>query len=330
MKSGCNLMRKGMKLLAAIVAASVVSTMSISAFGLSYETSTNYDGEKVTVTTNVTLAENEKDDEVAYLVYEGSTADSTSIKYIDQENANQRESMQFTWTTTDADINAVAYVGTTDTASTSATTPEGKTNVVKVAGYDVTYTVNGNGIVMLAEEIEDGEELGDVTENASLTGVASAVFYVFPEVGYAYKDVSGVDTETSFDGGKAVEIVFTGNANITFNFEAASGEVALATYAEISESVDVTNGVVSKFATVSGAVKEVGILVAPDATAAEKLLNVTSVADAKTKDIYALKAYQVGSTGIYAVSVTDKAKIKEGAAVAAYAIDANDNLIIAD
>ncbi len=319
-----------MKLLAAIVAATVVGTMSISAFGLSYETSTNYDGEKVTVTTNVTLTEAEKNDEVAYLVYAGDEANSTTIKYIDQENANGRTSVPFTWTTTDSGIVAEAYVGTTSTASGDANNEE-KSNVVKVAGYDVTYTVSGNGIVMLEEEVEDGEELGDVVASADLTDVASAVFYVFPEAGYVFENVTGTGASaTSYADGKAVEVVFTDDAEITFNFVPASGEAELAAYAEISETVDTTNGVVCKFATITGAVKEVGILVAPDATAAEQLSSVTSIADAKAKNIYALKAYQVGSTGIYAVSVTDAENIEAGAAVAAYAIDADGNLLIAD
>lgn len=330
MKSGCNLMRKGMKLLAAIVAASVVSTMSISAFGLSYETSTNYSDGTVTVTTNVTLAEQEKDDEIAYLVYETNEANSNTIKYIDQENANGREAMSFTWTTTEADINATAYVGTTDTAS-SAANNEGKTNVVKVAGYDVTYTVSGNGIVLLAEDVVEGEELGDVAESASLTNVASAVFYVFPEVGYVYKNVTGVDNATSFDEGKAVKIEFAGNANITFNFEKAAGDVALT--AESSPAEKAADGVAYKFAKVTGPVKQAGILVAAagdaDAVAALNAKNISSLADAKAKNVYALKAYQLGSTGIYAVNVTD-AQIVEGSVVSAYAINDSDELIIVE
>lgn len=312
-----------MKLLAAITAATVVSSMSMSAFGLSYNTVTKYEDSKVSVTTTVTLNENETDDEIAYLVYAGPTADSTSIKYIDQKNANSATSVPFTWTTTDLTINATAYVGTTDTAANAE-----QANVVKLPGFDVTYTSTGKGMVMLDSEVTDELEIAadaSIDTRASLNDTAVAVFRVFPEPGYMFSGVTGENqVATVTDNGATVTVVFTAATTVTFNFVEATGEATL-----VAEGADeATAGVASKFAKITGAVKEVGILVAPDADTAAKIDTVTSIADAKEKGIYVMKAYQVGSTGIYAVTVEDN-KIASGA-VSAYAVDTAGNLIIAE
>lgn len=332
MKSGCNLMRKGIKLLAAITAAAVVSTMSISAFGLSYETLTTYDttNENVKVTTTVTLdADSEKDDEVAYLVYDvGEEPSSNTIKYIDQKNASGESTVTFEWTTTDLNINATAYVGSTDVAATAATPAGG--NSVKLAGYDVTYYVEGKGIVVLDSDLSDDTVVKneDIVETGTLSDTAVGVFHVFPEPGYVFDDVTGA-TATSSNDRVTQTIVFTADAKITFNFVAAdsTSEASLvAAGTDKDETVEV--GSVIKFAKATGAIKEAGILVAPDETAAAALT--TSLASAKAASeagIYVMKAWQVGSLGIYAVKVEDN-KIVDGAEVAAYAVTTDGDFIV--
>ncbi|MBQ4515846.1 MAG: hypothetical protein II978_03545 [Clostridia bacterium] len=325
-------MRKGMKLLAAIVAASVVSTMSISAFGLSYNTETTYDDGTVSVTTTVTLAEQEKDDEIAYLVYAGNEANSTTIKYIDQKNANGASSLTFDWTTTDATINANAYVGTTDTAA-SAAENEGKNNLVKVAGYNVTYSVEGNGVVIPDSELSseiDGET--GVAVSGTLSNVAEGVFHVFPEPGYRFTGVEGA-TATASDGGVTQTISFTADATIKFVFEEDTNAATLTAPAG-AENDKVEAESVYKIAKATGALTEAGILVATTDEAKTALSAYVTAGTANRAQmvedgIYIMKAWQIGSEGIYAVKVNDAA-ITEDAAVAAYAVGKNGTCYVAD
>ena len=322
-----------MKLLAAIVAATVVGSMSISAFGLSYYTETTYDNGTVSVTTNVTLADHEKDDEIAYLVYAGNEANSTTIKYIDQKNANNAASLTFDWTTTDATINAQAYVGTTDTAAGNADNGENN-NVVKVNGYNVTYSVEGKGMVIPESELSseiDAEE--GINATGTLANVAVGVFYVFPEPGYRFDRVEGA-TASASNGGVTQTIEFAADATIKFVFVEDDNEATLSALTDASnEKVEAES--VFKIAKATGALTEAGILVANDETAKAALANYVAAGTASRAQmvadgIYIMKAWQIGSEGIYAVRVND-ATITADAAVAAYAVDKNGGVcIVAD
>ena len=66
MKSGCDFMRKGFKVLAAIMVVAMLCTMSLSAFAASHVTETTLENGVYTTTTTVTT--DNSGEQVAYLV----------------------------------------------------------------------------------------------------------------------------------------------------------------------------------------------------------------------------------------------------------------------
>ena len=224
MKSGCNLMRKGMKLLAAILAAVTVCVMSVSAFAAApvATTTTTYSGNDVTVTTNVTGAV--ANEEVAYMVKDTAATElnNETIYYIDQKTANASGALDtpFSFTMAKSKITGIAsstvMVGTSSTAAGDFGYTVGgeTTSVIKLASCTVTYTVTGGGRVILAQAA-----LGDVNAGGETAATKrdTISFWVIPEAGKKLATVN--DDEVTLTNGVYTHEV-TGDATLAFVFAA--------------------------------------------------------------------------------------------------------------
>lgn len=306
MKDGCDLMRKGMKVFAALIAAATASAMSMTAFAASVSVGTTYSGDDVTVTADVTGAA--ANEEVAFLVHAtgATTYDNSTIYYIEQDTADEHGAVSFSFTDAKSKIitatGSTVRVGTASIANNDSLTNDTK---LKISKYTVNYTVDGIGGRVLAADTTGWTE-GDAAGSGSVQSNddGQVTFTVIPDAGYALdtvkKDGTAVTT-TATD----YSYTYTVDANCSFVFAFKKIEAANATLSTSTETnalkVDDTNkkSEAITYAKVdSGAYDEIGFVFAK--TAEE--LNAPVAATAKY-----FKALAVGSDGSFAIQLSETA-----------------------
>lgn len=306
MKDGCDSMRKGMKVFAAVIAAATASTMSLSAFAApSITTTTSYSGDDVTVTTAVTGAA--ASEEVAYLVYKSNmepTADG-AILYIDQKTASEAGAASFSFTAAkDTVINSVGStvkVGTSSIANNAELTDA---TTLKVSNFTITYSSNGNGkayaIVGSATD-----ETGTVTTSGEVT------FAVTADPGYKLaaitKNGDAIASYTMTDN--LVTLTVAADDVIAFTFAEKSGEAVSATTSANGGAVSYAeNANNSAFARgkAAGSIKEAGMFISAsqEALAAQKDSNSDSIVTGTAK-IGKFIALALGSDGSFAIELKE-------------------------
>lgn len=315
MKDGCDLMRKGMKAFAAVLAVATASTMSLTAFAApSVSVSTSYSGDNVTVTANVTgVATSEQ---VAFLVHKaGETPSNESIYYIDQKQADQSGAVTFSFTDSkDKIVNATGStvkVGTTSTANSTDTTD---TTTLKVNDYTVTYSSTGDGTVYAVTSA--GATTG---ENASATvSGGTAYFAISANVGYklaSYKIDNGEPvTEITVNADNLLAVTINSNCSIEFTFEVDTSEAPTPTVESTNSTVnygsETSDNSMFTYGKASGAIKEAGMFIATseDALTSQKSsangsLITTGLADGTR--IGKFQALGFGSDGSFAISLLE-------------------------
>ena len=309
MKDGCDSMRKGMKVFAAVIAAATASTMSLSAFAApSITGGTSYTGDgDVTVTTNVTGAV--AGEEVAYLVYKSDMTPATdgAILYIDQKQADSEGKATFTFTATKNDVinatGSTVKVGTSSTANNSDLTD---TATLKVNDFTITYSSVGNG---KAYAIVDSatDETGTVTTSGEVT------FAVTADPGYKLagvtKNGTAVDGLTLTDN--LVTLTVAANDVIAFTFaeKTESEEAVSATTSANGGAVSFTeNANNSAFARgkAAGSIKEAGMFISANQAAlvAQKASNSANIVTGTAK-IGKFIALALGSDGSFAIELKE-------------------------
>lgn len=162
-------MKKGLlRTLSAVVAISMLFCMSVVAFAdVTTSTSvTSYDvaAGKVTVTTEVAGAQ--PGEQVAFLVEKG-----TNILWIDQKPANTSGAASSSFTATvDEAVDAVAKVGTTNTAATAIT----QDGAIALPNYTVTWTSNSTKSQVVA--VAGNADID--TDATSVSTTDTVTFYV--------------------------------------------------------------------------------------------------------------------------------------------------------
>ena len=306
-------MRKGIKVLAAIVAATTASAMSLSVFAAPRYTSTTELADGVyTTTTQVTGAGT---DEVAYLVTAAGaeTVDESTIVYIDQEQAIDGNA-DFTFTFNADEVekfkNADIKVGTTSTAA-SAVTPgtDGVDNKVVIEDLDieVTYSVEGAGGKVLAVTDAVTEVAPeDLLANGSATASNQLSFVVAPDMGYKLDTVNG-EPAAQLDANGLYTVTVSESAK-TFVFKFAEDTTAgtpTITTSNVGGSVTISTEKNSAlaFAKASLNIKGAGMYFAATETA---LQDATSLQAGKLPEGVAhVAALKVGSDGAYAIRLAE-------------------------
>lgn len=306
-------MRKGIKVLAAIAAATTASAMSLSVFAApSYTSTTELVDGVYTTTTNVTGAGT---DEVAYLVTkaDATAVDSNSIVYINQVQA-QDGNATFQFTFDEAKVadfkNADIKVGTTSTAASNVTvTTPGTDNKVVVPNTDitVTYSVEGEGGKVLAVTSETNEvKLESLVKVGEATASNQLSFVVAPDMGYKLATVNG-EPATALDANGLYTVTVNESAK-TFVFKFAedkTAETPTITTSNVGGSVTIstTKNSALAFAKASLNIKGAGMYFAATETA---LQDTTSLQAGKLPDDVAhVAALKVGSDGAYAIRLAE-------------------------
>lgn len=307
MKDGCDSMRKGMKVFAAVIAAATASTMSLSAFAASITTTTSYSGDDVTVTTAVTGAA--ASEEVAYLVYKSNmepTADG-AILYIDQKTASEAGAASFSFTAAkDTVINSVGStvkVGTSSIANNAELTDA---TTLKVSNFTITYSSNGNGKAY-AIVGNATDETGTVTTSGEVT------FAVTADPGYKLSAITkkgvAIDSYTMTDN--LVTLTVAADDVIVFNFaeKTESEEAVSATTSANGGAVSYAAGADnSAFARgkAAGPIKEAGMFISAsqEALAAQKDSGRDGIVTGTAK-IGKFIALALGSDGSFAIELKE-------------------------
>ena len=306
-------MRKGIKVLAAIVAAATASTMSLSVFAAPRYTSTTELADGVyTTTTQVTGAGT---DEVAYLVTAAGavTVDEDTIVYIDQEQAiNGNADFTFTFNADEVEKfkNADIKVGTTSTAA-SAVTPgtDGVDNKVVIEDLDieVTYSVDGAGGKVLAVTDAVTEVAPeDLLANGSATASNQLSFVVAPDMGYKLDTVNGAPAAQLNANGLYTVTVSESAKNFVFKFaeDTTPGTPTITTSnvgGSVTTSTDKNSALA--FAKASLNIKGAGMYFAATETA---LQDAASLQAGKLPEGVAhVAALKVGSDGAYAIRLSE-------------------------
>lgn len=343
-------MRKGIKVLAAIAAATTASAMSLSAFAANYTSSTVYDAAKseYTTTTNVTDAGT---DEVAYLVTKANATgvDENSIVFIDQKQAVDGN-VEFTFTFNAVDVakfkDADIKVGTTSTAASNVTvTNPGTDNKVVVPNTDitVTYSVDGEGGRVLAVTSETNEVGAEqLVAEGKATASNQLSFVVAPDMGYKLATVNNeAAAPLNSDGLYTVSVSETAK-NFVFKFEEDTTETTpTVTLNQLENAVEITdakNSVMS-YAGASLNSKGAGMYFAATADALGATNEAALKAGHLPKGVAHVAALKIGSDGKYAIRLAetfdaeytkDNAFISETMYARAYVEDANGNRILSD
>lgn len=314
-------MRKGIKVLAAIVAAATASTMSLSVFAVPRYTSTTELADGVyTTTTQVTGAGT---DEVAYLVTAAGavTVDEDTIVYIDQEQAiNGNADFTFTFNADEVEKfkNADIKVGTTSTPA-SAVTPgtDGVDNKVVIEDLDieVTYSVDGGGgkVLAVADATTSVDSL-DLVESGSATASNELSFVVAPDMGYKLDTVNG-ELAAQLNANGLYTVTVSESAK-TFVFKFAEDTTAGTPTIETSDvggSVTILTDKNSAlaFAKASLNIKGAGMYFA---ATEEALQDTTSLrAGNLPEGVAHVAALKVGSDGAYAIRLAETlSSVEEG------------------
>lgn len=307
-------MRKGIKVLAAIVAATTASAMSLSVFAApSYTSTTELVDGVYTTTTQVTGAGTE---EVAYLVTAAGaqTVDENSIVYIDQQSATEGKVTEFTFTFDATDVtkfkDADIKVGTTSTAA-SAVTPgtDGVDNKVVIEDLDieVTYSVEGAGGKVLAVTDAVTEVAPeDLLANGSATASNQLSFVVAPDMGYKLDTVNGEPAAALDANGLYTVTVSESANNFVFKFaeDTTVGTPTITTSnvgGSVTTSTDKNSALA--FAKASLNIKGAGMYFAATETA---LQDATSLqAGNLPEGVAHVAALKVGSDGAYAIRLAE-------------------------
>lgn len=315
MKDGCDLMRKGMKAFAAVLAVATASTMSLTAFATpSVSVSTSYNDDNVTVTASVTGAATSE--QVAFLVHKtGETPNNTSIYYIDQKQADQSGAVTFSFTDSkDKIVNATGStvkVGTTSTANSTNTTD---TTTLKVNDYTVTYSSTEGGTVYAVTSA--GATTG--TDASATVSGDTAYFAINANVGYklaSYKIDDGEPvTGITVDSDNLLAVTINKNCSITFTFEADSSDASAETAVTNSNSITYTAGENAKneayaYGKAGGNIIEAGMFISSSAEALKtQSAQTSSVALIMPTDgsrIGKFQALGFGSDGSFAIQLIE-------------------------
>lgn len=306
-------MRKGIKVLAAIVAATTASAMSLSVFAApSYTSTTELADGVYTTTTQVTGAGT---DEVAYLVTAAGaeTVNENTIVYIDQEQA-LNDTAEFTFTFNADEVekfkNADIKVGTTSTPA-SAVTPEtdGVDNKVVIEDLDieVTYSVEGAGGKVLAVTDAVTEVAPeDLLANGSATASNQLSFVVAPDMGYKLDTVNGAPAAQLDANGLYTVTVSESAKNFVFKFaeDTTAGTPTIVTSdvgGSVTTSTDKNSALA--FAKASLNIKGAGMYFA---ATEEALQDMASLQAGKLPEGVAhVAALKVGSDGAYAIRLAE-------------------------
>lgn len=308
-------MRKGIKVLAAIVAAATASTMSLSVFAAPRYTSTTELADGVyTTTTQVTGAGT---DEVAYLVTAAGavTVDEDTIVYIDQEQAiNGNADFTFTFNADEVEKfkNADIKVGTTSTAA-SAVTPgtDGVDNKVVIEDLDieVTYSVDGAGGKVLAVTDAVTEVAPeDLLANGSATASNQLSFVVAPDMGYKLDTVNGAPAAQLDANGLYTVTVSESAKNFVFKFaeDTTAGTPTITTSnvgGSVTTSTDKNSALA--FAKASLNIKGAGMYFAANKDALGTNNEEALKAGNLPVGVAHVAALKVGSDGAYAIRLSE-------------------------
>lgn len=308
-------MRKGIKVLAAIVAATTASAMSLSVFAApSYTSTTELVDGVYTTRTQVTGAGTE---EVAYLVTAAGaeTVDENTIVYIDQKQA-LNDTAEFTFTFNADEVekfkNADIKVGTTSTAA-SAVTPgtDGVDNKVVIEGTDieVTYSVEGAGGKVLAVTDATTEVAPeDLLANGLATASNQLSFVVAPDMGYKLDTVNDKLAAALDANGLYTVTVSESANNFVFKFaeDTTPGTPTITTSnvgGSVTTSADKNSALA--FAKASLNIKGAGMYFA----ATEDALGTTNEAALQAgnlpEGVAHVAALKVGSDGVYAIRLAE-------------------------
>ncbi len=307
MKDGCDLMRKGMKVFAALIAAATASAMSMTAFAASVSVGTTYSGDDVTVTADVTGAA--ANEEVAFLVHQtgATTYDNSTIYYIDQDTADEHGAVSFSFTDAKSKIitatGSTVRVGTASIANDSSLTDA---TTLKVNDFTITYSSGEHGTAY-AIVSNAADTSGSVTTAGEVT------FAVTADPGYTLDKVTvnGVEKEGLTLTDNLVTISgLTADAKVAFSFKAIETTVAASATTgtsggSVSYAEGANNNVLAR-AKVAGSVKEAGMFISADSTAleAQKTSGKASIVES-TSRIGKFKALAVGSDGSFAIELLE-------------------------
>lgn len=292
-------MRKGFKVLAAVMVVAMLCTMSLSAFAASHVTETTLENGVYTTTTTVTA--NNAGEQVAYLVYkpetEGAAPSTSNIVYIDQKAATGTTAM-FSFSPDAEDAGALIKVGTTSAAASAVTGPAAI--VLPAALVDVTWSVEGgNGTVALVS----GETLD---ESGAKEGVAlgELTFVISPDMGYKLATVNGVAASVNANG-YYVATVTAEVKNFVFAFAEDSTPVATTATADgasITYSAEPTaTNKAFVLGTAAGAFTNAGMYFSMDAAKLADLGDGSSIPEGVVR----VQALKVGSDGKFAIRMIE-------------------------
>ena len=337
MKDGCDLMRKGMKVFAAVIAAATASTMSLSAFAAPgiVMGETQYNGDNVTVTTHVTEAA--PGEQVAYLVYKTGTqpTDDGSIIYINQVQANASGEADFSFTAARSLVmegaGSTIKVGTTSTANN-----DDLTETLQVSNFAVIYSTDGNGKVSVLPTGGETQASG----STSTTGEVS--FALAPNPGYKFSKVMVNGTEklpVLTENGNVATLTISSDAAVQFEFAPKTGEAVQATssYGGSVTYAAAGNNSACAYGKATGVIKEAGMFICADkATLDNQKLRKDANFVESGHRIGKFIALAVGSDGSFAIDLKeDLTKSKpayepfitsETMYAVTYVVDSEDNV----
>ncbi len=287
-------MKKGLKkTLAAVIALTMLLSMSVCAFAAELNVVTTYDvatdAANVSVVATVTGAGT---DQVAFLAKNGD-----DIIWIDQQPAVSGTATS-TFKTSKANAGAIVSAGTSSIASASVTGSGSET--IALPNYTVTIG-----------EVANGKVIADVETTSDYV-----TFTVAPAVGYELDKVTvTVGEETSdfeFIGGTR-KVQVTADTTFNFTFKKVAAAAVTAPAAPTTSSV-VADGE-GKVATIAGSAQgavEYGMLIANAAdeallAAVDTVDEIAAITDAAESGVRKYKALGASEDGKYIISLKDTA-----------------------
>ncbi len=276
-------MKKGLKkTLAAVIALTMLMSMSVCAFAASLDVVTSYNvaTDDISVTATVSGAGS---DQVAFLAKKDN-----NIIWIDQQPAVDGTAVS-TFKTSKANAGAIVNVGTTSTAASAV---EGKDAVIELASYTVTVAEPENG---------------KVVASASAT-TDFVTFTVYPAAGYEFDYATANDVAVKFIG-DTKKVAVTADTTFKFFFKAVAAAEVAAPAAPSSATVAADK----KSATVAGAAAgavEYGMLIANAEDAAllagfDTAAEIAGIDENAASGVRKYKALGANEAGQYIISLED-------------------------
>lgn len=288
-------MKKGLKkTLAAVIALTMLLSMSVCAFAAELNVVTTYDvatdAANVSVVATVTGAGT---DQVAFLAKNGD-----DIIWIDQQPAVSGTATS-TFKTSKANAGAIVSAGTSSIASDSVTGSGSET--IALPNYTVTIGEVANGKV-----IADVETTSDYVTFT----VAPAVGYELDKVTATVGEATPVDVEFIGDTKK---VLVTADTTFNFTFKQVAAATVTAPAAPTTSNV-VADGE-GKVATIAGSAQgavEYGMLIANAAdeallAAVDTVDEIAAITDAAESGVRKYKALGASEDGKYIISLKDTA-----------------------